>query len=116
MNPNPRQFTWALIALLVVGLVVTLVTATLVGTDNTNTIRENQRDTKASLALIRSCTSPGGECYKRGQQQTGAAVATINRVVILAAACSVGLPRGLSVDERQTRIQSCVIERLSQTP
>jgi hypothetical protein len=40
------------------------------------------------VARIESCTSPGGECYQRGQKQTGEAVENINKFVIWAAECS----------------------------
>lgn len=63
---------------------------------------------------IEDCTQPGGDCYQRSQRQTAGAVADINRVVILAAACASGLPPGMSVDNRQARISSCVINRLAE--
>ncbi len=36
---------------------------------------------------IRSCTDPAGECFKRGQQRTGKAVAGINQVTIAVGQC-----------------------------
>lgn len=108
MKPNARTFAWVLVALLTGALVVTLLTATLVGTDNTNTIRENQRDTKASLSLIRSCTTPGQECFDRGQEQTAKAVADINRVAVYAAACA-DKPGVQGRDE----IYACVVRSLA---
>lgn len=68
-----------------------------------------------TLAAIEDCTQPAGECFKRGQRRTAGAVADINRVVILAAACSVGLPSDLTVGKRQSEIQQCVIDRLALT-
>lgn len=62
---------------------------------------------------VRDCTTPEGECYQRSREATADAVGNINQVVILAAACASGLPQGLPVDERQARIQSCVIDRLA---
>lgn len=45
-----------------------------------------------SAEQIESCTTVGGECYERGQKQTGRAIAMLNayqrEVVILAAACA----------------------------
>lgn len=38
--------------------------------------------------ILVDCTSPGGECYERGQERTGEAVGNINRIVVLAAACA----------------------------
>jgi hypothetical protein len=70
---------------------------------------------RLTLQTIRDCTQPSGGCYVRGQKQTAGAVADINRVVILAAACASGLPTGLRIAERQAQIQACVIDRLAIT-
>jgi hypothetical protein len=69
---------------------------------------------QTTLRTVQSCTQPTGHCYRDGQKRTASAVASINNVVILAAACSAGLPPNLTVLERQSRIQSCVIDRLAQ--
>jgi len=109
MNPKARNLTWALVALLVAGIVVLQLVATLIGTDNTTTIRQAQHDNAETLRLIRSCTTPGKECFDRGQKQTAGAVADINRVAIFAAACA-DRPAQQTVEQ----IQSCVIARLAQ--
>jgi hypothetical protein len=70
--------------------------------------RETLHSLKQQAAIIRDCTIPSGKCYQRGKQQTASAVSSINRVVILAAACASRAP-GQSVAE----IQSCVINRLA---
>lgn len=88
MNTNTRTFAWVIVCLLAAALTVTLLTATIVGADNTNTIRQSQRDNAEALYLIRSCTTPGMECFDRGQKQTADAVADINRVAVYAAACA----------------------------
>lgn len=119
---NRRQTLWAVIVVVAGLLTIAVITAALVSAttatriraaqvSNTRTLDSSQR----TLRLVEDCTTPGGVCYERSKKQTGDAVADINRVVILAAACSVGLPRDLTVGERQTRIQSCVIERLAQS-
>ena len=66
-----------------------------------------------TLATIKDCTQPTGACHQRGQRDTARAVASINRVVILAAACASGLPPHISVAERQSETQQCVISRLA---
>jgi hypothetical protein len=76
---------------------------------NTGTLNASQR----TLDAVEDCTQPSGECFQRGQKRTAAAVGDINRVVILAAACSVGLDQQLSVADRQDLISSCVINRLA---
>lgn len=67
----------------------------------------------SSSQRILDCTDPTGTCYHNSQKRTAEAVGNINRVVVLAAACSVGLSPQLSVAERQSQIQSCVIDRLA---
>lgn len=69
------------------------------------------RETHSTTQLIRSCVDPDGRCYKQGQKRTAAAVANINRVVILASACAVGQTG--TVVQVQTAIQGCVIQRLA---
>lgn len=70
-------------------------------------------DARVTANAVRSCVTPGMPCFDRAQRRTAGAVANINRVVILAAACAVGVPPTLSVADRQSAIQTCVIERLS---
>jgi len=79
------------------------------------TAQNSQRgkENRELLNTIQDCTQPTGDCYQRGQKRTASAVSDINRVIILAAACSAGLPRDLSVEQRQAQIQTCVIDRLA---
>jgi hypothetical protein len=69
-----------------------------------------------SAERIEDCTSPGGECYQRGVKNQADAVGSINRVIVLAAACSVGLPSQLTQREREVHIQACVIDGLATSP
>lgn len=71
------------------------------------------RDTHSTTDLIESCVRPEGACYQRAQQRTADAVSNINRVIILAAACSANLPDRLTVIERRDSIQTCVINQLA---
>ncbi len=73
-----------------------------------NAAAKSAQDTADS---IHSCVTPGEPCFRRAQRQTAGAVASINRVVILAAACAVG--KTGTVTEIQTAIQGCVIEGLA---
>lgn len=61
-----------------------------------------------TLDAINSCTHPGRECYQHGQQQTAQAVASINKVVVLAAYCAARAPH-----QSITEIQRCVINHLA---
>lgn len=90
----------------------------------TQEVRDTQIDgTPTGQKLVRSadrildCTNPDGACTKRNQQATARAVSdltgNLTRVIVISAACSAGLPDGLTVRQREVRIQSCVIDRLS---
>lgn len=80
------------------------------GAENRDTLHE----LAAQSALIRSCTTPGMPCFAEAQRRTAGAVANINRVIILAAACSSGLNPALPVPTKQDLIQTCVIDRLAE--
>lgn len=120
MNQRHRPVVYALVAI-AVGVLVVMVLALMVKTWSlTDQIRSSQVNNTAArkssdrtLAAIEDCTKPTGDCYQRGQKRTAAAVGDINRVVILASACSSGLSPDLSIEDRQARIQQCVIDRLA---
>lgn len=123
MNQRHRPILYALVAVLV-GVLVVAVLALMTRTWSlTDQIRESQVQNTAAressdrtLHAIQDCTQPTGECFKRGQTQTAKAVGDINRVVILASACSVGLDQRMTVSQRQAAIQQCVIDRLATSP
>lgn len=97
----------ALVSVVVTAVIVAAVSSSETNERGANRVEQNQRNDE-TLALIKDCTQPDGECFKRGQRRTAAAVGDINRVVILAASCASG-PVKKSVEE----IQSCVIARLA---
>lgn len=68
------------------------------------------------LREVRSCTQPGGACYKRGQEATGSAVASINTITIAAAACAVVVDRSGSAAQIEDEIKLCVQQRLGVNP
>jgi glutaminase len=114
-RPSKRRLRGVLVALLVATCVILVVSriaqtaqlaAEIRGSQVTNTKTLNNSD--QVLKVIQDCTQPDGECYKRGQSQTAAAVSSINKVVILAAACA-GQHPGQSV----VQIQNCVVKRLA---
>jgi hypothetical protein len=105
-----------LMSVLYINLQAAHTTDAIRGTQQTNTaINVNQTRLLHEITRvsrrIRSCTTPGQPCYDAGQKRTGDAVASINRVVILAAACAVG--KTGTVTQIETAIQSCVIQRLA---
>jgi hypothetical protein len=119
-SPLARVVGWtvvylcgALLLSLLIGLLVSLQALTA-------EVRETQiegtptgKKLLAGSERILDCTDPDGACFKESQARTADAVGDINRVIVLAAACSVGLEKGLTVDQRQTEIQTCVIDRLA---
>lgn len=120
MNPNRRPLLGAVAGLLIGLLVAGFLVLTIRTWSLTDDIRASQvvnanarKSSDDTLHAIQDCTQPSGECFQRGQKRTASAVGDINKVVILAAACSVGLPASLTVDERQSSIQSCVIDGLA---
>ena len=76
------------------------------------------RETHESTRLIKSCVTPGGRCYERGQRQTGAAVTTLNRYVLLSASCTAHIATathglaGISQTELTKLITACVRSQL----
>lgn len=69
----------------------------------------NNISTRDVLEEVRSCTTPGGECYQRGQESTVKAVGDINRIVVYAAACADR--RGVNTEQE---IQACVLKLLEE--
>lgn len=110
---NRRKIAWFVLGCAGMALVLAVLYVVLAAAQTTHAIRDTQVNNRTLLATIQDCTQPTGDCYRRGQQQTASAVSSINRVVILAAACASGLPGGLTVEARQNAIQACVIDRLS---
>lgn len=62
----------------------------------------------AAANQIESCTTPDGECYKRGQKQQGGAIADINKITVYAAACA-----DREGEQTVEAIQFCVLRRLA---
>lgn len=119
-TPRRRHIGWALLFTVSAAVILGVVTLVVVGVQTLVAVRQTQlegtplgQQLKQSSNRILDCTEPEGDCYKDGQRRTAKAVGDINRVIVLAAACSVGLDQNLTVDERQTEIQSCVIDRLA---
>lgn len=112
-TPQGRRIGWALVYLLVAALALSVVGVVAAIRQTQIEGTPNGRKILAASERILDCTDPEGECYQQGRKQTADAVSDVNRVVVLAAACSIGLDRDLPVSRRQIIIQDCVIERLS---
>jgi glutaminase len=76
------------------------------GTQVDNANKADARD--ATLLAIQDCTQPSGECFKRGQQRTASAVASIQRIIVLSAACSVRVSPNQHIAQRVAAITDCV--------
>lgn len=121
MRPDKRTLAWVLVGALIAGLVMVQLAAVVVTTGTTEAIRASQRDNASVLRSaeraaeaaergtdrIEGCTTPGRGCFDRGQEETAAAVADINRVAVYAAACAdkVGV-------QGEDEIFACVIRLL----
>lgn len=121
-KPAHRAVAWALLYLCAAALVIGVVYM-IVSTNNlTQAVRDTQIEgTPTGQKLLSSsdrildCTEPSGDCFKASQKRTARAVGDINEVIVLAAACSAGLPDDMSVAQRQAHISTCVLHRLALT-
>ena len=87
-----------LVGILIVGGVVLVVQ-----------IREATTSTNKTSKAVLDCTTPGGECFKRGRRATAKAVGDINRVIVLAASCA-----DRPGDQTRRQIERCVLRQLAQ--
>lgn len=104
----------------VTAVIVAVIAAALSSAVTTDQIRDTQVDNTEKndkqtqvLKIIRSCTSPGGECYERSQRRTAKAVGDIGRYVLLSAACAAAVSADEPVDQRIAAITDCVMKRLA---
>lgn len=118
---NRRQWAWTFIVLGVVAIVGLLSVAAIIGAVNSTLIRQSQvtntttlNNSSRVLELVEDCTTPGGECYQRGRENTAGAVGDIGRVTVLAAACAASIEdANLSVPARADLIQRCIVDNLA---
>lgn len=68
---------------------------------------------QATNDQILDCLTPEGLCYQRGQQQTIDTLASVQRIIVLAAACAVDVTGSESVVEREAAITACVTDQLT---
>lgn len=117
-----RQLLWTTVALAGVALVISVVTAAVVSAVKSTSIRESQventaliENTDQTLKIIRECTTPGEDCYDRGQARTAAIVARLTndltRVSAYAAACAD--QAGVQTEDE---IFACIVRRLAAEP
>lgn len=58
-------------------------------------------------------TQPPGECYQRNRESTAEVLASVQRIIILSAACAVEVDPTKPVGDRIAAITTCVNERLA---
>lgn len=115
MTVSRRYIALFVLGALGAALLMAVLVAVFTSATKSTQIRDTQEtnsplilNTNRTLAIIEGCTTPGRDCYERGQKQLRSAITDINRVSVIAAACASG-PSEVSVED----IQSCVIARLA---
>lgn len=118
-----RRFLGAVSGLSIGLVIVTVVTASLTGAFKSTEIRDTQQSNSPllteirSLSLeVRSCTKPGGECYKRSQRRTAEAVGQISAGNIIAIVCALDVPDAVPLDRALEQVTACVAEQLAKSP
>lgn len=104
MNARYRRLGWLAVGLLIGVVVTQIITATL---RTSQMVRSNSE----VLETVKSCTTPGRECYERSRRQTATAVASINTITILAAACADRNPGDVKKIEACVRREFAASER-----
>lgn len=107
--PGWRQWGWMFVAALSTALVVLALTTLVLIRQTQLDGQARSKQTNAVAQRVESCTTPGRECFKRGQDATAAAVASINQVAVYAAVCA-DRPGTTTVP----RIQRCIEELLEE--
>jgi uncharacterized protein HemX len=78
---------------------------------NASTLRQTKRSAeqaRRTARVIRDCTTPGGECYARGQAQTGQAISDLQSIIVAANACTAG-----AQPPDVPHIKKCVVQALA---
>lgn len=119
-----RRGRFALLGLGMVGgallvLVVYAILSSAVNSSETNERGESREKQTAvndqTLRIIRDCTEPSGECFKRGQKATAEAVSQIGAGNILAVVCALNVPNGTPLEDALDQVTTCVADRLNKT-
>lgn len=116
MPHRARALIYGLTAL-AVGLVVAMLLSVPIVTAQ---IRATQLDRQPqtekndeTLAVIRDCTQPTGQCFKDGQKRTAEAVSQIGAGNILAVVCALAVPDGTPTNVALEQVTECVTKRLA---
>lgn len=83
-----RGLRGAVVGLLAGAVVIGLVFLIVQTYGLASSIREGQKVNLRTNALIASCVTPEGKCFKDGEERTGRAVENIGLLSIYAAACA----------------------------
>lgn len=109
-----RNIAWLILGTAFVGVVVVVTNIVLNGASTTDKVRNTQLTNKSTidnsaetLALVKDCVDPGGECYKRGQERTASVLGSIQQSQIRAASYAASCAaRGLT---KPDAIYNCVL-------
>lgn len=69
---------------------------------------KNSSESRRNGDVIRSCTTPEGECYKANLKRSSGVVKNINDIVVAAASCARLTPNGT-----EDEIRACVVKTLA---
>jgi hypothetical protein len=112
---RPRYLVLFVVGGLAIAIAGGALVAVFISATKSTQIRDQQetnspliKNSNQTLEIIQGCTTPGRDCYERGQTQLRSAITDINRVSVIAASCASG-PRKVTVQD----IQACVISRLA---
>lgn len=107
-NRRTREIAGAAVYVTLAALAIGMIYAIVQTYSLTAAIREQQKANVSVNNRLIDCTTPGGTCYRQGQERTGAAVADILKGATYAIACAD--KRGV---QTEAEIQACVLERIA---
>lgn len=115
MSTRVRKYGWAVVGMMVAGLILLFVYSLQQTSQTVQLIRESQKSSIAAreandrvLDKIESCTTPGRKCFRDSQARTAKVVADINQVTVLAAVCAANAPQ-----PTVPIIEECIREQLA---
>lgn len=118
MSPLFRKWLWATLALGGLIVLVIVILLIMVAATKSTQVRTTQQTTVGkidasteTLHLIRDCVTPGGECYRRGEQRTAKAVGDIQTAQTIAAvaatSCAAEKPH-----QTFSQVYQCTVRRV----
>lgn len=116
LDSRVRTLTWTLMGLAASALIGSLLLGVVVVAQIRSSQVARAPKTDATLAAIRDCTEPTGECFKRGQERTAEVVGQIGAGNILAVVCALQVENGTPLNQALEQVTQCVARKLRATP